>query len=689
VPGRLLLGSDRRKGYARMMNPQEIQQQYEKAEREQLATEMKWRRRLNAYCVVFEKMDRILSGRNIMVEISGGYQTPPSNNAVGWTDGETIWFNGPRLQADLEALEGKDITQHVVALCGVNLHELSHNLFSPRMNAEICKMVLERVQVDSDQRWWHALNILEDCRAETLYAALYRPAVRYFEAIALKWLMTNQQAISQAHVLVYGRKFLPKDVRKTARLAFRAKYGKALEQSVCDIVNQYLTVVYNQDTQRALSLVRQLREVLKAMDTKGPVTNLVISGHITVVPWHGKPTTGKGGNALGRGTATVKAQRKARDAATDKGWDEDDLDDDADGEGEGQQGTVGKQETKAASDNGTPEAPDPEQKEAGSGDDESDAPTTSTAGGNGISSGPSGVDPWNQDAVDEAMKRSLEAIQEAFDKAMDDKSLKADVKETIKALKQAQQGGDGDPMGGKASFGHREASGELISAANRTVAVLKELMLDLEPTWHKRETSGHLDIRRVLLAQPHELDLFNRWDEGSEDEGGVEVVICIDQSSSMSWKMDQASQALWAVKRSFDELDIRTTVIGYNDTHKVLMYGDEMMERTTYRLYGSAGSTDPGSALTEAIAVLMQSDQQNRVLISITDGGWGNPQRCNAVVQTLNELGCVTILLGLDQAVQRYGLHDHEFGGDIAEISELPTICQRMVAGILTKAARR
>jgi hypothetical protein len=126
-----------------------------------LMSQVEARKRLDAFRAVFEKTDRILSGKGVHVAVAHP-QEALTQGAPGWTDGETIYLNGELLGQDLQ--KGGMTSATVLAVKGVNYHELSHVLWTPRMSDDIVKRVQQKLAEDNDPMWWWSLNALEDQR---------------------------------------------------------------------------------------------------------------------------------------------------------------------------------------------------------------------------------------------------------------------------------------------------------------------------------------------------------------------------------------------------------------------------------------------------------------------------------------------------------------------------------------------
>lgn len=646
-----------------------------------------FRKRLDAYRTVFEKTDRILSGRPLVVVMAEA-KAANLDHAPAWTDGETIFLNGPQLQRDLNALRGNDISPLVMSLKGVNYHELAHVLYSPRIADDISKMIVKRAQDDNDFRWWYSYNALEDQRIETWFTATYSPASRYFEAIALKWLVTHQNVLTEAHILVHGRKFLSPEVRYASRKAFAGKYGDDLADKFEDVIDRYLNVALPQDTNRAFMLVKEYKELLDAAMMVNPPDLLSDDNNAKEIPNKGNQRD----DLIKKGRATNKEQKRARSVVKpylDRAKEADDALRQGDhGEGEGE----GEEAEGSGEGQGQGDGPKSNVDNGSKGQTGKAGRGVSTAQGDSIRNSPGtpgAKAPDLNDPVEDAINQAVDKMYEDLEEALNDPQLLEDVKATARAIR-AAGGGLGEATGKYGSYSEQSISGAHKPIVRRMIHTLEQLRTDLEPTWLRRQVKGRVDIKRTMTRKPWEMDFFTQWDEGSEEAAGLEAVVLVDLSASMSGLIGQASEALWTLKRTFDSLEIRTTVLGYSDSHVILYRPGDKSHPGHYRQFNTHNSTNPTTALQEALQILSSTRQQNRLLITITDGQWGgHDQMILGTVRAIQKLGTLTVLLGLDGAVRSYGKHGHEVGHDIASIKQMPEIATKIVAGIMRRAATR
>jgi Mg-chelatase subunit ChlD len=648
------------------------------------------RRRMDAWRSVFEKTDRIVSGKPINVRI---VEAPATNltEAPGWTNGDDVFLNKDLLERELQkGVRGIEST--VIGFKGVNYHELSHILLSPRLSDDISKRILDNAKRDGDFRWWYAFNALEDQRIETGFVSMFPPAARYFEVLAAKWLVDNPQQLAEAHILIHGRKFLPADLRYRVRQAFVQKYSEDLADRFEKVIDGFLPVVFPNDSVKAQQAVRDYRQLLLEMEKLNMGVGLPELGSADNDPRNIPDPRQKGREDLIRnGRANVRDQKRAKDAAKPliaEAKKQDELQKQqpqqqpgqpGDGEGEGAEGEGFGQGQGQGDGDG-----DSGQK---SNIPQSGGDTSIPGGGNGVSNdtGPMSENGILGPDAPDPLQQAMEKAQEALDDAMADPMLMEDIKATVDSIRAASNA-DGDVAGQYGAGTMKDVDGARNGIVRRLRHALEDIRLDLEPTWNRRENSGKVNMRRVLQRQPHEIDIFDHWYEGSEEEGGVEAVILIDLSGSMQNTLGQASEALWIVKRAFDELDVRTTVLGFSSTHTILYRPNEKAPKNQYKQFHAQSATEPTSALVEARNVLSNSHQPNTVLITITDGQWGGSTKAEALVVSMRQAGTVTLLLGLDGAVRHYGKHQFELAEDIRSVNEIPKIAQTLVAAVMRKA---
>jgi Mg-chelatase subunit ChlD len=649
---------------------------------------------LDAWRGVFQKTNRILSEQKVTVSIVADPDSKGMAQVPAWSDGLDIFLSGPKVK---EMLAANDKLAAVLRLKGLNYHELCHVLYTPRMNDELPRRLVKKVQETGDNTWWYAFNALEDQRIETWFTSMYGASRRYFEATILEWIIKNGSA--ESAVLIYGRKYLTPRIRVQAGRVFRKRYDKALYDEFQTVIDEYLTLVLPADSIKAMSLLHTFVDLLKKMQSMhgAPLPVLVIADNGGAqCPAHGQEGVARNGRVL------VKPARRARDRAAEQIEDaiDADLAEEArrageDGEGQGAGGGqeadgegAGKGKAQQSQPNGGGESGDQGSGQQGPGSDQ-----IASGGGAGESGAVENhvKTPGDTDADEKAMKDEMDDLmQHAYDdldEVRDDEDVQEDVDNVLDAVKAAVNNGRMNAAGAAVGGATFPPSSAANMAVRRVHDILARIRQEAEPETLWRQVHGRLDGRRWVQRKPHETDVFKTWDHGNEEETGVESVILVDVSGSMGHILQEASMAMWALKRAFDKLDIRTTVLIFDTDHTVMYQPGEKAVPSGIPALRPGGGTNPSSALKQAEYILSKSSAPNKVLITVTDGQWsGGDDYYKRQMRRLHSIGVVSMLLGLGGARGRYGSHYHHEAHDLASISELPKAALKLVANIMRNA---
>lgn len=219
---------------------------------------------------------------------------------------------------------------------------------------------------------------------------------------------------------------------------------------------------------------------------------------------------------------------------------------------------------------------------------------------------------------------------------------------------------------------------------------LQELRHLLAPTWQRRQPTGRINVRQYYDASPGNLDVFDTWNPGREEDASLETCILVDMSSSMSPYMKEVSELLWLTKRSMDLVDIPTTVIGF-DTQCFKLYGrEEKVASSKLKLFREMGGTDPTEAFKEARKVLLSSPAKHRLLITITDGEWSYIQENSQQVKEMTDAGVMTVLFGYDAwgtLLDKDETRGHSIGRNVKTLHGLPTFVRDKIVTVMQEVA--
>ena len=270
---------------------------------------------------------------------------------------------------------------------------------------------------------------------------------------------------------------------------------------------------------------------------------------------------------------------------------------------------------------------------SGSGDGQNQNSAPADGSGDGSSTP---VHPDPEKALRDLTAAAADAVSKGSEEVFDD------MVETLKSVKDMEDFGD-DKFGSAAyqSKYSDVASSHDVVASTELANTLSQLRYDAEPSWVKRVQSGRLNIGALMAAQrDHNLDVFDEWSDSGEDATSIEVAILLDQSSSMSGEMAEASHAMWVIKNACDQLEIPCTVVGYSDSCAVLYTANEVVGKQV-DLFPSLGGTQPKVALEYVRRLFEASDKRFKLLFTITDGAWFTPEVGAARVREINALGDV------------------------------------------------
>ena len=658
----------------RRLRPSQTQQarreaQLRTAELEGYGSEDRERRtkinlRRNAFQGVFAKVNSIIAGRTVPVKFNSsstwnfrdggtaGVKPSTAGGAPGWTDGETVFLSSDHFNSVLtDGLASGNTLDTIEALTvfkGVNYHELAHVLFTPRFTHKPVPQIrkaMKKSGISDGRHIWHAFNILEDQRIETLFVARWPLAAHYFTLTVGKFITQTAEVKSASysperalhnmalsHVLLYGRRYLPAKVREESRNLFITIFG----QDKCDwlegLIDDFRQLIFPTDSNRAVEITLELAAwLLDEATAQGQRPGEMIPGSSQGHEHH-----------RDSGAMSPADQREiAEDIETGDGFgdgadDPDDTgaddgignaDDDADGDDAGQVGP-GPEGLPG------PEGPDGLPGDgSGSGDGQNQNSAPADGAGSG-SSTPTHPDP------EKALRDLAEAAADAVSKGSEE--VFSDMLETLKTVKDMENFGD-DKFG---SARHQSAYSEVanshdIVASNELANTLSQLRYDAEPSWVKRVQSGRLNVGALMAAQrDHNLDVFDEWSDSGEDATSIEVAILLDQSTSMSGQINEASHAMWVIKNACDQLEIPCTVVGYSDSCAVLYTANEMVGKQV-DLFPSISGTQPKVALEYVRRLFEASDKRFKLLFTITDGQWFTPEVGAERVREINALGDV------------------------------------------------
>lgn len=604
---------------------------------------------LNALCRVYEQADRVLTGDPVIVNVVS------DGSAPAWSDGASITLNA----SQIEEIDIETLTQ----VNGLNYHELAHHLYTPRRGTDLMKWVMEN-------DYLMAVNMLEDQRIETLLVARYPSIAPYLTATVARWLAATPQDGIGNYMLVRGRRYLPIEIRQ----AFRDMFVRPdLVPVIADIVDQYRVLAFPRDYAKAKVLIKRWQdEVLAHLDIPAPNGPNSCTGRDPIVK--GRPEPGK-------------AQEK-----------------------DAQRGcNMGTAESPSVSRKPNPKVNNPqpstEPSNTNNGPEDINAPQTADEAlamrqqAQENTPTPGGIDPGtgHHNSTGGLPDDLLDLLEDTITDVLNRKDVQQDVKTKQKVI----IGGDGkhDDVLRNGKFDKTTVPQEAIQTYRRFARELERLRDECEPGWHREESSGKLNVQRVIRGC--EIDeAFDRWDEGT-DGADVEAVILVDRSGSMSSGSNDrsASIASWTIKRALEQIGSPVTVYAFDDQAEVAYKRDERTNPTLYKFIYGNGGTNPYSTLLAAEQLLMSSRKKNKMLFMVTDGAF-DKQKNDEVLARIAKRGVLTVmtLIMSDHDFKYYSeggrydesdyRHGAEIFGRINNARDLLPFAKKVVMGAIKKRGR-
>lgn len=569
-----------------------------------LAQEKK--QKLERFTQFFGRVNSAFTFRKVTVKVE---ESPIG--APAWSGASEVTFNSRLLDLDSP--------RSIAGLKGLDLHEISHILYTPREGSEIFTYVQEN-------NYLQAYNALEDQRIETLFTGKYPSTIDWFTATILIHLVDNEDSFQYSYPLLRGRRYLPTDVRARSRNAYPNQNDIA---EICDIVDTYRTLIFPADTEEGKELVRRFHDLLPKQPDgapQGDTGTQSVTLRIKDPFGHGqRPQEGLESSIDSR-PVPPKKQEKDRDRSQQNdGIDDaelaeellsDDLIIDIDLSDLGS-GDAGDDASDSDSDS-----------DSGS-DSDLDSDSTNQGDGAGTSSGVSTPTVF-QDYLDDILSDESVAneIENIIRQIGGQPSLSTNNSKEPEYLRYDLVAPDATAFQASLAFGRE----------------LERLKASFDPAWDKYESQGRIDAHRYLRGD--DLDtVFDQWNEGREDATEISCVILLDTSGSMSGsKANSAYKAMYAIKRAFDKINAECTVLTFNDVVHTL-YRSSDKAGAQLRDAGTGGGTTADGAIKYATKLLAETEKPVRIFFAITDGDWsGNQTDNDEAINRLSRAGVLTSL---------------------------------------------
>lgn len=578
------------------------------------------RQRLERFTQFFGRVNSAFTFRKVTVKVEDSPLEAPA-----WSGASQVTFNS-RLIGELND------ARSIASIKGLDLHEISHILYTPRTGSEIFDYV-------SENQLFMAYNCLEDQRIETLFTSKYPSTIEWFTATILIHFVEKPEAFKSSYPLLRGRRYLPTELRARSRNAY--PHQEHIDE-LCEIVDAYRTLVFPTDTEKGKELVRRFHDLMpKQEGGQGEgegegASSVVVKLKLHDPFGHGeRPTEGLETSVTSRPISPIKQKRDSdRSAKLDK-------EDDADLAELLKSNPAVELELDLTDDEGDGDAFDDLDIDA-DGNSESD---TESSGGN--------------DAGDKAGEIVDTIINDLLDDLLSNTDVANEINNIIRQLgglpSLATNNSEEPQIANARSISPDAITHQASLSFGRELERLKALY---EPAWDKYEPQGRLDAHRYLRGD--DLDtVFDRWNEGREDATEIECVILLDNSGSMSGtKARNAYRAMYAIKRALDRINANCTVLTFNDDVKTLYRANDRAT-SSIRDAGTGGGTVADKAIQRATKILAETDKPVKIFFAITDGEWsGNQDLNHETIKRMSRAGVLTSFAFIPEENQTHTLTD-------------------------------
>jgi uncharacterized protein YegL len=539
------------------------------------------RQRIERFAQFFGRVNSALTLRKVRVKVENS-----TIGAPAWSGASEVVFNS-RLLGNLNT------AKEIAGLRGLDLHEVSHILYTPREGSEIFEWC-------RDNDFLFAYNALDDQRIETLFTTRYPSTIDWFTSTILIHFVDDPKAFETSYGLLRGRQYLPTELLARSRNAY--KFQDQLDE-ICDIVDQYRLLTFPADTEPAKDLIRRFDALLPKQEINQDgladwEKELLGEGKKVVVaiksPFgHGeRPHEGIESSSVSRPVAPIQQKR--------------DL--------ERVKSQPVKDDAKLA-----------EQLKS--------APVIEIDLTGDLGSG----------AGDNSSDQNATALNQMLDDILSDQKIANEISDIIRqigGLPSLATNNSKEPK--KSRYQNITPSANAFQASLSFGRELERLKATFDPAWDKYQSQGRLKAERYLRGD--DLDVvFDQWSEGKDDATEIECVILLDNSGSMSGNNEvRAYQSMYAIKKALDRINANTTVITFNTSTNVLYRADEKATNSI-RSAGSTGGTDPTEAIQYATKLLAETEKPVRIFFVITDGEWsGNADVQHDAIKKLANAGVLT-----------------------------------------------
>lgn len=662
--------------------------------------------RLEGLRRALELTDRVLSGQKATLKF----------NLDCAQDAEPALSYGSDILVNVGLIRDLGSNSALVKILGLNYHEVGHVRYG--MNPDVLSLCLRQ----RHHRFLDAFQVVEEARIETLLSAKYAKMKKYFTYAVVEFFVEDKRTWGNAFLFTHGRKYLPLEIRRTFRDIFEKAHGKKVAKEFGDLIDEYRVLSFRKEPGRAegARIIDEFAKLLDRLGF--PELAPHKSGRAKQPSFTpGADTEDDAGEAKRQASQQEEEESRedtsgeeqgeqpeeseeesseeeeedfeeeseseseeddsedepdsgSDDVPSGAGQDEDDQSDDAPGSsdeeeenGEEIEGSGGGEDSEEPGEGGldsdVPADNEPDgdlEGVEGPPDDDQDNEEEGGQEGPGVGSGE------RTEGADDASVLDSEELEEALAGLVSGVLDNEDVQEDLEHFRGAM-----DDESSLSSLLDRHPNSkperllpvtlDMIQESARLGDVLRQLWAQMEPGWKYGLSEGtRIDMNRAaMVTDPDDYDsIYVDWEEGQQENSGIEVVIAGDESGSMtnlvgegtSWDRPSRgsilSKNVWELMFALKEIDATVTVLTYSGMARTLYDRNDQVSAGGYAEIKPSGGTYPVPAVLEARRILTMSEMKHKVLIVISDGEWGRNQEVVQSLNILEEALKVMILIG-------------------------------------------
>ena len=605
---------------------------------EALKRESLKRTRVTALAGVFAKTLSVLTSHKISVNVVDRADMA----SPAWSSTKEVWLNLAEIKDDFTA---RSIASHN----GIAFHELGHLRYTPRNGSRLVQLINAD---EAKSELWQSFNMLEDSRIELLLTGWLPSIKSWLTATMCDYLLADQEAIGRAFPLVYGRKYLPVELRQLASDNF---IKPEIQQELADILDAYISLILtgnDEVTDQAFALIQRFNELLKELPPMPQLNNgEETSVTIRVFNPHGHDNRPTDGYESSTHRPASKNEQSANQKNATRNVIEVVIAPKSTGNADAPKANAPK-EVAPKEDAPTPPAPADHSFGDIFSEDHYDFQPQNNSESKvaGQEAGQTGTNTQVTDTLNDIFSDAVESLSKEINSIASQLGITTEL-----------HGGNAK-LPDHASFNEIRVPDELFNLARGFGIELERLKADFDPSWINGERSGKLNSQRYLMGE--DLDtVFDSWEEGREDVTEIEAVILLDRCGSMAGSnADNAYKSMWAIKKALERVEARTTVMTF-DSSTDLLYDADEKAGTTIRDAGANGGTNPEHAILVSKRILAESQKPIKILFMITDGSWNTDDGEKAVAQMRDAgvLTCQAFISGYEVDAEYLNRFRHNF----------------------------